>query len=86
MFRLHRRPDRWWRERSGRRQLVYTHYQVDAQGSYKISHSFSVYAYRLNLNNEVFGLYNGSPQYVVQREYYKPTYAGGVRYTFSHEK
>ncbi len=65
---------------------LYTHYQVDAQGSYKISRSFSVYAYGLNLNNEVFGFYNGSPQYVVQREYYKPTYAGGVRYTFSREK
>jgi outer membrane receptor protein involved in Fe transport len=65
---------------------LYTHYQVDAQGSYKISRRFSVYAYGLNLNNEVFGFYNGSPQYVVQREYYKPTYAGGVRYTFSHEK
>ncbi len=65
---------------------LYTHYQVDAQGSYKISRRFSVYAYGLNLNNEVFGFYNGSPQYVVQREYYKPTYAGGVRYTFSREK
>ncbi len=65
---------------------LYTHYQIDVQGSYKISRSFSVYAYGLNLNNEVFGFYNGSPQYVVQREYYKPTYAGGVRYTFSHKK
>ena len=40
----------------------------------------------LNLNNEVFGFYNGSPQYVVQHEYYKPTYAGGVGYTFSRER
>ena len=39
------------------------------------------YAYGLNLNNEVFGFYNGSPQYVVQREYYHPTYAGGIRWT-----
>ena len=65
---------------------LYAHYQIDAQGSYKISRSFSFYAYGLNLNNEVFGFYNGSPQYVVQREYYKPTYAGGVRYTFNGEK
>ena len=35
--------------------------------------------YGLNLNNEVFGFYNGSPQYVVQREFYKPTIAFGVR-------
>jgi hypothetical protein len=65
---------------------LYAHYQIDAQGSYKITRSFSFYAYGLNLNNEVFGFYNGSPQYVVQREYYKPTFAGGVRFTFNGEK
>jgi hypothetical protein len=65
---------------------LYAHYQIDAQGSYKITRSLSFYAYGLTLNNEVFGFYNGSPQYVVQREYYKPTYAGGVRYTFNGEK
>lgn len=65
---------------------LYAHYQLDAQASYKITRSFSVYGYGLNLNNEVFGFYNGSPQYVVQREYYKPTYAAGIRYTLSREK
>ncbi len=65
---------------------LYSHFQLDAQGSYKISRTLSVYAYGLNLNNEVFGFYNGSPQYVVQREYYKPTFAGGIRYTFNGEK
>ena len=40
----------------------------------------SVVVYGLNLNNEVFGFYNGSPQYVVQREFYKPTFAIGVRF------
>ena len=65
---------------------LYSHYQLDVQGSYKITHSLSVYGYGLNLNNEVFGFYNGSPQYVVQREFYKPTYAGGIRYNFNHEK
>ncbi len=65
---------------------LYAHYQLDVQGSYKIARNFSAYAYGLNLNNEVFGFYNGSPQYVVQREYYKPTYAAGLRYTFSGEK
>jgi TonB-dependent receptor len=65
---------------------LYAHYQIDAQGSYKVTRSLSVYAYGLNLNNEVFGFYNGSPQYVVQREYYKPTFAGGVRYTFTRER
>jgi TonB-dependent receptor len=65
---------------------LYSHYQIDLQGSYKITHSLQVYAYGLNLNNEVFGFYNGSPQYVVQREYYKPTYAAGLRYTLNHER
>lgn len=65
---------------------LYAHYQLDAQASYKITHSFTIYGYGLNLNNEVFGFYNGSPQYVVQREYYKPTYAGGIRYTFNRER
>ena len=65
---------------------LYAHFQLDVQGSYKVTRHWSAYGYGLNLNNEVFGFYNGSPQYVVQREYYKPTFAGGVRYTFSGEK
>jgi TonB-dependent receptor len=65
---------------------LYAHFQLDVQASYKLPRGFSVYAYGLNLNNEVFGFYNGSPQYVVQREYYHPTYAGGLRWTLGGEK
>src|SRR6185312_480077 len=65
---------------------LYSHFQVDAQGSVRVHRGLNLFAYGLNLNNEVFGFYNGSPQYVVQREYYKPTIAGGVRWTFSREK
>ena len=65
---------------------LYAHYQFDTQASYTLPKGFQVYAYGLNLNNEVFGFYNGSPQYVVQREYYHPTYAGGIRWTLSREK
>jgi len=65
---------------------LYPHYQFDTQASYKLPLGFEVYAYGLNLNNEVFGFYNGSPQYVVQREYYHPTYAGGLRWNSKHEK
>jgi len=65
---------------------LYSHYQIDVQGTYKVTRSLQVYAYGLNLNNEVFGFYNGSPQYVVQREYYKPTYAGGIRYNFTRDR
>jgi TonB-dependent receptor len=64
---------------------LYGHLQVDVQASYKLPMGFSVYAYGLNLNKQVFGFYNGSPQYVVQREYYHPTYAGGLRWTSPHE-
>ena len=67
---------------------VYTlsHMQVDAQISYRLTHNFTVMAYGLNLNNEVFGYYTGSPQFVNQREYYKPSYAGGLRYSFNRER
>jgi TonB-dependent receptor len=65
---------------------LYPHYQIDVQGTCKLTRNLSVYAYGLNLNNEVFGFYNGSPQYVVQREYYKPTYAGGLRYNFARDR
>ena len=46
----------------------------------RLAHGLSLVAYGLNLNNEVFGFYNGSPQYVVQREYYQPTIAMGIRW------
>jgi TonB-dependent receptor len=58
---------------------LYAHYQVDAQATMRLASAVSVVVYGLNLNNEVFGFYNGGPQYVVQREFYKPTFAIGVR-------
>jgi len=67
---------------------IYTmpHQQLDAQGSFRIGRGFSVMAYGLNLQNSVFGFYQGSSQFVNQREYYRPTYGGGMRYTFGQEK
>ncbi len=59
----------------------YPHFQFDAQGSYRLTRGFSLIVYGLNLNNEVFGFYNGSPQYVVQREYYTPTLGIGMRWS-----
>jgi TonB-dependent receptor len=61
-----------------------THFQVDAQVSYRFYKGFSAVVSGLNLNNEVFGYYQGSTQFVNQREYYKPTYTGGLRYNFGH--
>jgi outer membrane receptor protein involved in Fe transport len=63
----------------------YSHTQVDAQASYYIGKGFTAMALGQNMNNEVFGFYNGSSQYMTQREYYKPTYSGGLRWTLHHE-
>jgi TonB-dependent receptor len=60
---------------------LYTHLQIDAQAMWRVTRDFTFVVSGLNLNNEVFGFYNGSPQYVVQREFYKPTVAFGVRFT-----
>lgn len=64
----------------------YTHYQVDAQGSVRLGHGLNFVMYGLNLNNEVFGFYNGGTQYMLQREYYEPTIAAGFRWSPTHEK
>jgi TonB-dependent receptor len=67
-------------------QYFYSHLQVDAQGSVRLSHGLSFIAYGLNLTNEVFGFYQGSTQFMIQREYYQPTYAVGFRWNPSFEK
>ncbi|MDW5266158.1 MULTISPECIES: TonB-dependent receptor [Acidobacteriaceae] len=63
-----------------------THFQVDAQGSYRLVRGLSAVVSGLNLNNEVFGYYTGSSQFINQREYYKPTITAGIRYNFQHER
>jgi TonB-dependent receptor len=63
----------------------YSHTQVDAQATYYIAKGFSVLASGENMNNEVFGFYNGSTPYMTQREYYKPTYSFGLRWSLHHE-
>jgi TonB-dependent receptor len=65
---------------------LYTHFQVDAQGSYRLPKGFSVVVYGLNLTNQVFGFYQGSAVYPIQREYYHPTIGGGVRWSSAVEK
>jgi len=64
----------------------YTHLQLDMQGSVRLEKGFTFIAYILNTNNEVFGFYNGSSPYMIQREFYKPTYAFGMRWSPTHEK
>ena len=63
----------------------YSHTQVGAQGSYYLGKGFTAMAIGENMNNAVFGFYNGSVQYMTQREYYQPTYSGGIRWTPQHE-
>jgi TonB-dependent receptor len=67
---------------------IYTlpHLQLDAQASVRIARGLSAVVYGLNLTNEVFGYYQGSPIFVNQREFYKTDYAGGFRYTFNRER
>ena len=55
------------------------------QGSVRLEKGFTFVAYILNTNNEVFGFYNGSSQYLIQREYYQPTYALGLRWSPTRE-
>jgi TonB-dependent receptor len=59
---------------------LYPHFQVDAQASFRVHAGLSLLVQGENLTNEVFGFYTGSPIYVDQREYYKPTYSVGFRW------
>jgi len=60
---------------------LYAHLQTDLQGSYRLAKGFTAVAYGLNLGNEVFGFYQGSTIYPIQREFYKPTFGGGLRWS-----
>jgi TonB-dependent receptor len=64
----------------------YPHLQIDAQMSARIYRGLKLEVEGLNLTNEVFGFYNGSPQYMTQREYYRPTYSASLRWTSGSEK
>jgi TonB-dependent receptor len=63
----------------------YAHTQFDVQGSYRIAKGLRFEASGLNLSNEVFGFYQGSTIYPIQREFYKPTVSFGFRWTSSAE-
>lgn len=67
-------------------QYFYSHLQLDLQGSYRLPRGFTFVMYALNLNNEVFGFYNGSTAYPVQREFYRQTFGGGLRWSPRHER
>ena len=58
---------------------LYPHTQIDAQGTYNFARQLGLVVSLLNLNNEVFGFYQGSPQYQIQREFYNRTIMFGLR-------
>lgn len=62
---------------------LYGHLQVDLQGTYSLPKGFTAVAYALNLNNEVFGFYTVNP---IQREFYKQTFGGGLRWSPTRER
>jgi len=64
----------------------YPHLQVDAQMGMRVYRGLELQLEGLNLNNEVLGFYNGSPQYMTQREYYKPTYSASLVWNSDREK
>jgi TonB-dependent receptor len=64
---------------------LYAHTQFDVQGSYRIAKGFQAVVSGLNLSNEVFGFYQGSPIYPIQREFYHPTVSFGMRWSSSVE-
>jgi TonB-dependent receptor len=61
---------------------LYPHTQVDAQASYTFLGSLKVTVSALNITNAVFGFYNGSPQWNIQREFYNRTFTLGLHYTW----
>jgi len=64
---------------------TYAHTQLDAQGSFRLKSRLKLIVSLLNLNNEVFGFYQGGPQYPTQREFYGPSFTLGFRWSSSTE-
>jgi TonB-dependent receptor len=67
-------------------QYTYAHTQLDMQGSYRLHGGLKFIGSLLNINNEVFGFYQGSPQYPIQREFYGRTFSFGVSWSNIKEK
>jgi TonB-dependent receptor len=65
---------------------LYSHFQFDAQATMRLNRGVTMLVSGENINNEVFGFYTGSPIYVDQREYYRPTISVGFRWTPLSEK
>jgi TonB-dependent receptor len=62
----------------------YAHSQIDASLIYSVTPAMQVQLQALNLNNAVFGFFNGTPDHAfnIQREYYGRTFYVGMKYGF----
>ncbi len=66
-------PDTRRRQRARWRRLLIFSPRNRRAGQHSLGPWPEFVAYGLNLDNEVFGFYQGSTRYMIQREYYKPT-------------
>jgi TonB-dependent receptor len=64
---------------------LYAHTQFDVQGSFRMYKGLQLVVSGLNLSNEVFGFYQGSTIYPVQREFYKPSVLFGMRWSSTEQ-
>jgi TonB-dependent receptor len=64
----------------------YERTQVDAQASYYMGRGFTFAVQGENLNNALLGFYNGDKYHMTQREYYKPIYSGGIRWSLGRRE
>ena len=60
---------------------LYPRTQLDAQAGYRLRNGMEFFVQVLNITNEVFGFYNGSEQFPIQREYYGWSTSLGMRLT-----
>ena len=62
----------------------YAHSQIDASVIFNLTRQISLQLQGLNLNNAVFGFFNGTPdaQFNIQREYYGRSIILGAKYGF----
>jgi hypothetical protein len=62
----------------------YAHSQIDASLIYSLNSRTQLQIQGLNLNNAVFGFFNGTPShdFSIQREYYERTIYMGLKYGF----
>ena len=69
---------------AGGDNYFYAHSQIDASLIYSVTPAMQIQLQALNLNNAVFGFFNGTPDHAfnIQREYYGQTFYVGAKYGF----